>query len=138
MARGGAFFTHARPGGVGVEVGVAHKGRLRTEEDDQRQHGGAEDGDEVERPLPTNRTRHLAHNHRREERSSKQTQIAQRHPLASLMNEVQIPHAGIDQGLERRQRNALEEPRRHERFEVVVAPTAPCRADDDEDGSEDV
>lgn len=77
-----------RHGCIGIEVRITYECGLRNEENDQWEHHGAKDGDEIERPLPSNGACHLSNDHRREECTAEQAQIAQGHSLASLMHEI--------------------------------------------------
>ena len=82
--------------------------------------------------------RHFTHNHGGEEGAPKERQIAHGHPLPSLVHMIQVPNAGIHERLERRQSHALDDPSPEHRLVVRAAVPTPGRADDDEDGAEEV
>lgn len=118
---------------VGVEMSVPDERSLWDEEYDQWKHCTCEYGNHVERPFPTNGARHLPNNDGREECTTEQAEVGQGHPLASLVNEVQISNAGVNQRLERSQSYALEEPcsgQRHVRMVrgqvAEIACSSPC------------
>lgn len=138
MAGAGALATGMLPGSVGVESGISVERGLRAVQNHGWQKTCHEDGDEVECPLPAQDTGNLSNNDWREESSSKQRQISQSHTLAALVNKIQISYGYVDQGFEWRQSNSLKYPRSHEGVEVLVACATPCRANDDEDASEEI
>lgn len=124
--------------GIDIEARISPVRRLRAEEDDERQQRGRENSHKVKRPLVPNAVRNQPHKHRRQERAPEQRQIRQRHPHPALMHVVQVAHARVDQGLERREPHALEDARPQERGVVRARCAAPDAAEDDDDGAEEV
>ena len=123
---------------VGVKAGISSVGRFRTKEEYERQHCPTEDGDEIERPLPSDRMRDLAHEDRREEGTSEQGQIRQRHSLPALMDKEQVRHRSVDQSLERCEPNALNDPRPEQALVVRPTRTSPGAAHDYKDGAQQI
>ena len=75
-------------GRVGVEMRIPDESCFRNEENDEWEHRSTKYGDKIERPLPSDGARHLSNDHRREEGTTEQAQVAQGHSLASLMHEI--------------------------------------------------
>ncbi|KAK5161534.1 hypothetical protein LTR16_012306, partial [Cryomyces antarcticus] len=119
-------------------VVIAPERRLGHEQHHHGQQGPSEDGDHVEGPLPADRVCDLAHQHRREERATEKGKVAQRHPLAALVDEIQISNAGIDQCFKGCQGDALEDARPQQTGVVATAGAAPRAADDQHDGAEEI
>lgn len=123
---------------VDVEALVALVGGLRAEEEEEGQHGGREDGDEVESPLVADVCGDFPDEDRREECAAEEGEVAQCHSETSLVHEVEIAHAGVDQRFEGGESNALEYTRPQERFVRSAVAAAPCAGEDDGDGAEEV
>ncbi len=70
---------------VEVEGGFAAVGGLRAEEVDQRQAGGAEDGDQVEGPPPADGVGDLADDDGREEGAAEDGEVGEGHADAALL-----------------------------------------------------
>lgn len=121
---------------VQVQALVAPIRRLRAEEEQGREQHAREDGDEVEGPLPADAVRHDADDDGREEGAAEQREVAQRHALAALVHEVQVADARVDERLEGRQADALEDARPQQAGVVVPGRAAPRAADDQDDGAQ--
>lgn len=122
---------------VGVESSVATIGRLGAQEEDGRQHDGAEDGFQVEGPPPADAVGNFPNDDGCEEGTAENGQVGEGHARATLMYEVQIADSSVDKGLERSTADALDDTGAKERVVVGADGAGPGGRPDEDAYSQD-